>query len=99
MEISGDRIYRVVSVLQFPEGTKYAGDIPYALPEGVRMDYPQLKKVAALVGEYNVTMQADQTRFSEKEGVFWAEPSFLQLFHFPCWPEARRFWPSQTPSC
>lgn len=78
-----DRIYRVVSVLQFPEGTKYAGDVPYALPEGVRMDYPQLKKVAALVGEYNVTMQADQTRFSEKEGVFWAEPSFLQLFHFP----------------
>jgi ABC-type antimicrobial peptide transport system permease subunit len=78
-----DRIYRVVSVLQFPEGTKYAGDVPYALPEGLRMDYPQLKKVAALVGEYNVTMQADQTRFSEKEGVFWAEPAFLQLFHFP----------------
>ena len=88
-----DRIYRVVSVLQFPEGTKYTGDVPYALPGGLRMDYPQLKKVAALVGEYNVTMQAleqtdgatsgEQARFKEKEGVFWAEPSFLQLFHFP----------------
>ncbi len=83
-----DKIYRVVTVIHFPDGTKYSGDVPSAVPQGLRTDYPDLRDVTALVGEYNALLETlprshDGHRFKEKQGVFWAEPNFLHLFNFP----------------
>jgi ABC-type antimicrobial peptide transport system permease subunit len=81
-----DRIYRIVRADLQGNGFGTGAPFPYA--EGLRTDYPQLEKVAGIYGDKNVQViipgkdGATVKKFNEVEGVFFAEPSFFEMFDF-----------------
>ncbi len=82
-----DRIYRLVTIIKSPEGTNYTAGIPFPVPEGLRVDYPQLKNVAAIYGtegQINIIDKDGNTnnKFGLDKGIFYAEPQFFDIFNF-----------------
>lgn len=84
-----DLIYRVVREGK-EQGTKsYRTGVSFPVSRGLKTDYPQLQNVAAICGDYNVqviipgTAGAPVKKFKERQGVFFAEPSFFDMFDFP----------------
>src|ERR1700712_2363666 len=43
-----DRIYRIITANHGPNGIHYDGGVPLPTAEGLRIDFPQLKQVAAI---------------------------------------------------
>jgi putative ABC transport system permease protein len=86
-----DRIYRVIS--EFHQSDKgsvsYASGAPTPLPYALRTDFPQLEQITAIFEARNqqVVVLNDNgqivKKFAEKQGVFYAEPSFFSMFDFP----------------
>src|SRR6476469_2430174 len=85
-----DQIYRVSSEFNNPDGKGSSSGAPQPVAEALRLDFPQLPVVAAIVGgndnlvsipDNNVATPAK--KFKEATGVFWAEPSFFKIFNFP----------------
>ncbi len=63
-----DRIYRLVSV-PYREGTgfKASAGVPLPVADGLRDDYPQLEKVAAVFGrDAQITIECRQTADGKK---------------------------------
>jgi putative ABC transport system permease protein len=92
-----DRIYRVGTDLAFHNGSQlHVEASSILLPDAIRKDFPQFEKVAA-VSKINQAQFAippgsgeDEKLFEEKEGVFYVEPAFFEIFDFP--------WVAGTPS-
>ncbi|MHA4812430.1 ABC transporter permease [Flavitalea flava] len=85
----GGRIFRVVSDFRYPEGVEYQCGVPYPLPQAFKNDFPQLEKVVSIMGSRNtqITIPPQQqgavpARFLEKNGLFYTEPAFFDLFDF-----------------
>src|SRR5882672_2975345 len=84
-----DRIYRLVSV-PYKEGIGFnkTAAIPLPVAEGLRIDYPQLEKVAAIFGrDGQITVSSEdknqpEKKFKEEGSLYFAEPSFFDIFHF-----------------
>ena len=85
-----DRIYRLVSV-PFRAGSPLGMEagVPLAVARALRVDFPQLEKVGAIFGrDAQVTVldaghsQGPAKKFNEEGGVFFAEPSFFDIFRF-----------------
>ncbi|MBC7828348.1 MAG: ABC transporter permease [Chitinophagaceae bacterium] len=82
-----DRIYRVVSEFKSPDGVSYSPGAPFPVAEALRIDFPQLKKVAAIFNSNRlVTIPQDGTDQPAKKfrgtGIFFAEPQFFEMFDF-----------------
>ncbi|MEP6514379.1 MAG: ABC transporter permease, partial [Parafilimonas sp.] len=83
-----NNIYRVVSAFQSPEGTDYSAGVPFPTADALRIDYPQIKEVAAIYGttDQQITIPAKENeppkKFKEATGVFFSEPQFFNLFDF-----------------
>lgn len=81
-----DRIYRIVRADL--KGNGFGAGAPFPFAEGLRTDYPQLEKVAGIYGDKNVQVTIPgkdgvaAKKFSEADGVFFAEPSFFEMFDF-----------------
>lgn len=82
------RISRVVSEFRYPEGKEYQSGVPYPLPRALKNDFPELK-VTTIIGEMNNQMTIPEAgaaggkrRFMEKEGVFYADSTFFEVFNF-----------------
>src|SRR6202007_1308547 len=56
-----DRIYRVMTVFHGPDGVFPASGTPIPTSEGLRLDFPQLKEVSAI-------MQNDGSHYSVGDG-------------------------------
>jgi predicted permease len=82
-----NRIYRLVGV-PYKEGTGFVATaaIPFPVAEALRVDYPQLGKVAAIYGRDGQVTIEDQNlgekKFNEVGSVYFAEPSFFEIFNF-----------------
>jgi putative ABC transport system permease protein len=83
-----ERIYRMVGV-PFKEGTGFnaTASVPLPVAEGLRIDYPQLEKVAAIFGrDAQISITGDrlqgEKKFNETQSVYFAEPSFFDIFNF-----------------
>ena len=84
-----DRIYRVVSV-PYKSGIAFniTASVPLPVAGGLRMDYPQLEKVAAIFGrDGQITIPAEgkdnaEKKFKEEKSFYYAESSFFDIFHF-----------------
>lgn len=83
-------IYRVSSEFNSPEGKSYSAGSPDPVAAALRIDFPQLKKVAAIRGSRDnlITVPVENSslparKFKEARGVFFAEPAFFEIFHFP----------------
>ncbi len=83
-----DRIYRVATEFDGPEGKGYTGGLPDPAPDALRTDFPQLEAVAPIYTIYNgqmTTYQGDKPdkKFKEELGIILADGNFLQVFNFP----------------
>lgn len=86
--LNKDQIYRVVRVGRSPENREYRTGVPFPVTQGLRIDIPQLKRVAAIYGDNDVqvsTTAEDGTvikKFREKN-VCAADQQFFEMFSFP----------------
>ncbi|MBC9908848.1 ABC transporter permease [Chitinophaga varians] len=83
-----ERIYRVVSVTQTPEGINYSTASAVPVAEALRMEYPQLEHTARIYArrDKQVTVLDDNARSTQKkfkENIFFADTEFFDIFHFP----------------
>jgi len=81
-----ERIYRLVRSNM--KGDGWGTGTSFAYPDGLRADYPQLEKVAGIYSPGNIQVfipgsnGVPAKKFREPEGVFFAEPSFFEMFDF-----------------
>lgn len=86
---NGDRIYRVATEFETPDGEAHSAGAPLPVPEALRLDFPQLTQVAAIHSASNRLISIPQPgsapakKFMEERGVFLAEPQFFNIFNFP----------------
>ena len=77
-----DRIYRVVSEFNNPDGKFHSPGVPFPTGPAIRSDIPQVKKVACMMGQNNelITIPQDNAepkKFKEERGLFYVEPEFF----------------------
>lgn len=82
-----DKIHRVVSEFNTPEGVFHSSGVPFPVAPALRIDYPDIK-VAAIYGVNNDQITIEQEgvtpkKFIEERGIFFAEPQFFDMFDFP----------------
>jgi putative ABC transport system permease protein len=86
-----DRIYRITGYItkrSNGEITERYPNTPLPLPDAMRQDFPQVRKVAAInpIGEAQLYVPgkdlSGEKRFKENDGLFWIEPSLFEIFDF-----------------
>jgi putative ABC transport system permease protein len=82
-----DRIYRVVREGKNPVGKEYRTGVPFPVTDGLRSDYPELEKAAAICGDGGVQVlipgsNGETVKKFKEDGVFLAEPQFFEMFDF-----------------
>jgi hypothetical protein len=84
-----DRIYRVSTEFNNPDGKGYSPGAPTPVTEAMRADFPQLENVSAIFGGLSglvnipdLAGKAPVKKFDEGNGVFFADPQFFQIFDF-----------------
>jgi putative ABC transport system permease protein len=83
-----EKVYRVVSEFNSADGVDYSSGVPFPVGPQLRIDYPQLKKVARILGSGSdqITIEEqgkEPKKFLERGSVFFAEPEIFEIFHFP----------------
>ncbi len=86
-----DRIYRMLTGRHPADAAtiSYSKSVPFAMPEGLKADFPQLEQVAPVYASHNDELQvvdingAPVKNFKEPGGVFYTTPSFFNMFNFP----------------
>ncbi|HLL44396.1 MAG TPA: ABC transporter permease, partial [Segetibacter sp.] len=84
-----ERIYRVVTQYNTPDGEVYSAGVPVPVTKTMRADFPQLENVASIIGGQSGLVsipdsegKATTKKFDEGERVFFADPQFFQIFDF-----------------
>lgn len=85
------QIFRVLTQFEDSEGIYPNAGVPFPLPTALRNDYPQLKKVSAVLSADNaiiaVTNQKENAgeakKFKEENGIFFLDGEFFEIFDFP----------------
>jgi putative ABC transport system permease protein len=81
-----DRIYRVITVNNGPDGVTKDSGTPLPLAEGLRADFPELKQVAEIFrndGSHYSVQNADGSKKKFKEDdAYYCEPQFYSIFDF-----------------
>lgn len=84
-----DRIFRVVAATQTPDGIEYSRGNAFPLAGALKMDYPQLERVARIYAQDNMqlTVMEDKVNATQKmfkvPYLFFADPEFFDIFNFP----------------
>jgi putative ABC transport system permease protein len=82
-----ENIYRVITRRSSPEGVKYRQGVPFPTSEALRLDFPELKSVAALFNDNDKQLSlgdnnsSDVKKFKEKD-LYFAEPQIFDIFSF-----------------
>lgn len=79
-----DRIYRLVSDMETPDGPSYAGAIPYPVPAALKAEYPQVEKISFYNGGGGgqLTVESSNQKFREARGIYGVDPSFFDIFDY-----------------
>lgn len=83
-----DRIYRITSELNSPDGIRYTAGVPFPVAKALRIDFPDLENVSNIFEvDAQISIPADkeknEKKFKEENSVFYAEPEFFEIFNFP----------------
>jgi putative ABC transport system permease protein len=86
-----DRIYRVLTESHHADAGNitYAKNVPFPMPTGLKIAFPQLEQVAPVYASHNDELQVlddngtPVKNFKEQSGVFYTSPSFFKTFNFP----------------
>src|SRR5690349_12224905 len=80
-------IYRVVTEFHSQDGISYSKGISFPVAPALRLDFPEIKKVAGVFRSYRdeITLQPNSAGISKKfiEDFYFAEPQFFSIFNFP----------------
>jgi putative ABC transport system permease protein len=83
---NNDRIFRVVTVNNGPDGVTKDSGTPLPLADGLRADFPELKQVAEIFrndGSHYSVQNADGSKKKFKEDdAYYCEPQFYNIFNF-----------------
>jgi putative ABC transport system permease protein len=83
-----DRIYRVVTAFSNPDGIHLSSGTPLPIAEGLRIDFPQLKDVAAIFqndgSHYSIgnSSKGEPVKKFKEDEAYYAEPQFFNIFDF-----------------
>lgn len=83
-----DRIYRAVTESRTETQVTRSPGVPFAVTRGLREDFPELTKVASLLGSGNdqITVLDEHNqpgkKFKEARGFYFAEPEVFEIFDF-----------------
>jgi hypothetical protein len=84
-----NRIYRVVTPYNTPDGEVYSAGVPVPVTKTMRADFRQLENIATIIGGQSGLVsipdpegKATTKKFDEGERVFFADPQFFQIFDF-----------------
>lgn len=82
-----NELYRVVRIGRGEENREYRSGVPFPVAQGLRNDLPQLKNVAAIMGDNDVQVIVTATNGSilkkfKEPNVFIAEPQFFNMFDY-----------------
>ena len=75
-----DHTYRVTGMVTKPN-LNYQAGVPFPLPEALRLDLPQLPKIATILRNEGSVFSVDHRKFKEDE-TYYAEPQFFETFDF-----------------
>jgi predicted permease len=82
-----DRIYRVVSEIKNNDGVRYTPGVPFPVAGALRIDFPDLEKVASILSADGLISVEDnkknEKKFKEENSIYYAEPEFFEIFNFP----------------
>jgi putative ABC transport system permease protein len=83
-----DRIYRILSEQHSEDGVRKTAGVPFPLPMTMHNDFASMKTSGVYnIGNDQILITDDkgqtQKKFKEETGVFFAEPSFFEIFDFP----------------
>src|ERR1700754_4059179 len=83
-----DRIYRVITEQHNADGKRPTQGVPYPLAGAFHNDFPSIISTPVNSNRNDQILITDETnaqsfkKFKEENGVFFAEPSFFQIFDF-----------------
>src|ERR1700733_3764886 len=81
-----DHIYRVVTASNTPEGIRKESGTPLPLAQGLRLDFPQLKQVAAIFrndgSHFSIQEASGAVKKFKEDNAYYAEPQFFNIFDF-----------------
>lgn len=85
------RIYRVLTEYHHENDATvtYGNNVAYLLPAALKANFPQVEEAAPLYASHNdeLLVMGDDgqilKKFKEEKGLFFTEPSFFNVFHFP----------------
>jgi ABC-type antimicrobial peptide transport system permease subunit len=86
---NGKNIYRVVRAGKTRDDRDWRTGVPFPVTDALKKEFPQLANAAAIFSDNNVQVNIPmpdgmaQKKFKEATGVYFAQPSFLQMFNFP----------------
>ncbi len=78
---NGDRIYRITNEMQRGSGNAYYATCPPVLAQTIKSTFPQAEETTRIRFADNYMFQIGENKFIENF-VFYAEPSFFDLFSF-----------------
>ena len=83
-----DRIYRILTEQHSEDGVRQTAGVPFPLPTVMHHDFASMKTSGVYnIGNDQILLTDDkgqtQKKFKEETGVFFAEPSFFEMFDFP----------------
>ncbi|HEU4901260.1 MAG TPA: ABC transporter permease [Flavisolibacter sp.] len=86
-----DRTYRVLTEYHHADAAtiSYGTGLPLPMAAGLKTAFPQLEQVSPIYASHNDELQVLDSNgtpvknFKEQNGVFYTEPSFFNIFHFP----------------
>ncbi len=82
------QIYRIISAIHTPQGINLGSGVPLPTAESIRLDFPQLKQVAAIMLEFGAhftigdNSQGQTAKIFKEDDTFYAEPQFFGIFNF-----------------
>ncbi len=83
---NSDRIYRIVTQWKYADGNEFHSQgVPMPLAPAMRADFSQFEKVAAIQqdgGIIKVRAQNGKPEIKTSEDVYYAEPSFFEIFQY-----------------
>jgi predicted permease len=80
-------IYRIGTEFHNQDGIGYSSGVAFPVAPQLRLDFPQLKEVAAIYkqGDGQVTIESatgEQQKKLNEKNIYYAEPEFFKMFNF-----------------
>ncbi|HUS00967.1 MAG TPA: ABC transporter permease, partial [Chitinophagaceae bacterium] len=75
----GDKIYRIV--LNYNKGGEqsYSATTPYPLPDALRNDFPELKKIAGIHIQHDAVVRTNDKKLFKESSIIFAHPELADI--------------------